>query len=376
MNPPPPMNPLRGIAAIKIPGLVFQVCEVTPPIAADFLKRNRKNRKLKEATLEGYTRDMKNDAWYLTHQGIAFDDDGNLIDGQHRLEAIVRSKKSVRLFVSAGWPANGKDKTMDAVDRGAARSLADQLHLQHGLPTQEAGNVVKITNSIAAACINGNRVRKLGCSATSRGIKSATVSAVTVMARAVWPEKASDFYTRLKTGENLAGGNAILHLRNWLLGDGANADTCTMRLAATHHLLAFVEGRQVNSLVCSSNAALLKLIGLQGDRAEKIRKMFNAETYAPRATNGTGSTGSADIHGGNGNGNGDGRQPKLNTSPIGDDAVRIGGTLSGTFTTTDLTARIDNPNLPGLWLAHWRRIGWVESAGAREFRKTATFGKS
>ena len=47
---------------------------------------------------------IKNGEFTLTHQGIAFDEDGNLIDGQHRLHAIIKAGIAVKMEVSSGWP--------------------------------------------------------------------------------------------------------------------------------------------------------------------------------------------------------------------------------------------------------------------------------
>jgi hypothetical protein len=379
-NTPPPMNPLRDVPAVNIAGLRFQVAEITPVLAAEWLKLNRKNRKLKYETMLAYARDMKNNAWYLTHQGVAFDAEGNLIDGQHRLEAVVNSKRAVNMFVSAGWPTGnngGKHKTMDAVDRGVNRSIADQLRLQHDI--MDAARVVQIANSIAAACLGSQRVRKSSTACVlsvvdlyapqikfvlenpikTHGLKSATVAAVLVLARAAWPDKTDDFMTRLKTGENLTRDNPILHLRNYLMGEGSG-DTSGQRLATCHHLLAFVEGRKLSSVVCTSNVALLQLLKLQGERVEKIRKIFGDEALTIPAP----AVPAAED-----------KPAPINTAATGPDALRIAGTLRDVFSTTDLAARLDNANLIGLWLSDWRRRGWIETVGTREYQKTGSFGK-
>ena len=46
-------------------------------------------------------RDMKAGHWRLTHQGIAFDPAGVLIDGQHRLWAIVESDTTLLAWSAA-----------------------------------------------------------------------------------------------------------------------------------------------------------------------------------------------------------------------------------------------------------------------------------
>ena len=52
------VNALQGIPAAKNPGVTFAFIEVTPVIAAGWLKLNQKNRKLKEKTVEAYALDM------------------------------------------------------------------------------------------------------------------------------------------------------------------------------------------------------------------------------------------------------------------------------------------------------------------------------
>jgi hypothetical protein len=107
--------------------------EITPKKAAAYLEKNATNRTLRGPTVAAYEADMKAGNWIPTHQGIAFNDRDELIDGQHRLTAVVRSGATVRMLVTRGLPAlTGENHTMDAVDRGAARSISDQLKLQHG----------------------------------------------------------------------------------------------------------------------------------------------------------------------------------------------------------------------------------------------------
>jgi hypothetical protein len=71
---------------------------------------------------------MTDDNWQLTHMGIAFDRDGVLIDGQHRLWAVVMSGKSVEMHV---W-RNLSQESLLAIDNGRTRTMADILKLAGG----------------------------------------------------------------------------------------------------------------------------------------------------------------------------------------------------------------------------------------------------
>ena len=65
--------------------------------------------------------DMANDDFQFTHQGIAFDVEGNLVDGRHRLKAIMKSGKPQFMMVTRGLPK----KAAAVLDTGARRTKAD-----------------------------------------------------------------------------------------------------------------------------------------------------------------------------------------------------------------------------------------------------------
>jgi len=69
--------------------------------------------------------DMANKAWRLDPNPIVFDVDGNLLNGQHRLEALRRSGVTCKFFVSYGWPS----ETMHVLDCGAPRTIANMMQL-------------------------------------------------------------------------------------------------------------------------------------------------------------------------------------------------------------------------------------------------------
>ena len=98
---------------------------VTPEMARQWLEGNVHNRTIRDSVVHRYAEDMKTGRWGLTHQGIAFDGDGRLIDGQHRLWAIVESDTSVWLMVSRDVP----ESTQQYIDEGVPRSAVDVLKL-------------------------------------------------------------------------------------------------------------------------------------------------------------------------------------------------------------------------------------------------------
>lgn len=96
------------------------IMDVTPIQAATWLESNKFNRKISDVSVLRYARDMAAGQWTLNHQGIAFGDDGVLVDGQHRLMAVVKSGETVKMMVT--WGANRV-----GIDELRARSAADVI---------------------------------------------------------------------------------------------------------------------------------------------------------------------------------------------------------------------------------------------------------
>lgn len=81
---------------------------ITPKMAREWLQTNRNNRHVNSNKVALYAADMRAGRWRLTHQSIAFDENGNLIDGQHRLLAIIKADCEVVMSVSTGVPNDSK----------------------------------------------------------------------------------------------------------------------------------------------------------------------------------------------------------------------------------------------------------------------------
>lgn len=96
---------------------------ITPAIAAEFLKLNTANRPLRPSWIKALSGMMQRGEWMMTHQGIAITTDGRLIDGQHRLNAVIHAGVSVNMSVVY----NCDPASFIALDGGVKRSAADHL---------------------------------------------------------------------------------------------------------------------------------------------------------------------------------------------------------------------------------------------------------
>lgn len=108
-------------------GMHISVEEITPEMAERYLAANHyKNRPISKSVVRRYVDDMVNGRFQTTHQGIAFNQSGALVDGQHRLTAIMQSGVPVTMVVARGVQT---DDVMGLhVDIGKARSAADIHH--------------------------------------------------------------------------------------------------------------------------------------------------------------------------------------------------------------------------------------------------------
>lgn len=102
-----------------------EVYVVTPAVAKRWLARNVRNRRVGQADVDKYARDMTAGKWQITGEAIKFDTNGALSDGQHRLQAVIKSGVSVPMLIVRGV-APGAQEVMDS---GRKRSVSDSLTL-------------------------------------------------------------------------------------------------------------------------------------------------------------------------------------------------------------------------------------------------------
>ncbi len=102
-----------------------EVVNVTPTIAKEFLLHNKHNRALSQRCINKYAADMRAGEWRLTGETIAFYENGDLKDGQHRLSAVLKAGISVPMIV-----VRGIDDRVKMHDLGHKRSTRDIMSLE------------------------------------------------------------------------------------------------------------------------------------------------------------------------------------------------------------------------------------------------------
>ena len=222
----------------------FCVEQITPDFAERVLEtKNRKNRTVKPANLKRLISSIDNGEWTLTNQGIAFDKDGNLLDGQHRLLAIVKTGKTLPIMVAR----NMDPKIFNCVDTGSARTAADGLYIKgsaaskhlaagikvyllyHTYPKGTWRNVVvpthvEIHNEYERQKADWDKIihemgiyhRKFHCFNLSVGVPFYKL----VLEKNYSEQILSEFFTQFSEGTNLDIDNPILSFRNQMMQKG------------------------------------------------------------------------------------------------------------------------------------------------------------
>lgn len=97
---------------------------ITPEIAREYLTHNKKNRNLRPRRVQEYAREIKAGKWAKSPESIAFYENGDLANGQHRLSAVVEADTPAVFYVTYDVPNDCK-----IFDRGASRTSADTMKL-------------------------------------------------------------------------------------------------------------------------------------------------------------------------------------------------------------------------------------------------------
>lgn len=122
--------------------MTHKTMSVEPEQAEKWLERNVANRTLRPSRVREYATAMTQGRWLYTADPIRFDEDGRLIDGQHRLLAVVRSGRTVEMHVVRGLAREAQDK----VDTGATRTAADALKVRGFKHGAQLATIVPIVN--------------------------------------------------------------------------------------------------------------------------------------------------------------------------------------------------------------------------------------
>lgn len=258
------------------PDIHQELMLVTPELANTWLKQNIINRIISERDVDKFVRIIKNGKWEITHQGVAFYDDGTFADGQHRLLAVVKSRVPVQMFVAFNIPK----RALTAIDQHRMRKTEAVIQMSGEAPWLgkdqiavlrilvmfaalssgqgrssfvlsadeiiEKANMVKDRLQFASLITKGQKIK---------GLTGAPLGAAIALAYGIEDEyRLLEFIDVIKSG--LAHGPddvAAIKLRDWSLSENATLGGDAMRKGYTRKaqraIKAFCKREQIKKLV-------------------------------------------------------------------------------------------------------------------------------
>lgn len=206
-----------------------EISLVSPEMADAMLKRNVGNRPLVRSRVAKHVLRLREGTFRLLHQGIAFSKDGRLIDGQHRLTAVMEAGIAAPFTVTFG----AEREEFNCVDQGGVRTAADLLAIDgkhHAALRSAVAAVLMVLDR--APLLGAQEVAQYARDLDTRGdlfsravilghrmhkVTNPTSAAVAyyVIGKAGAATGLQDaFWEGMATGENLSGSR--LRLREWL----------------------------------------------------------------------------------------------------------------------------------------------------------------
>lgn len=107
-------------------GAIALVEEIGPKEAHKILGENYHNRKIRTNRVKAMAADMRDRRWDFNGETIKIARNGTLIDGQHRLLAVIEAGVTVQFLVVRGLGIEAQDN----VDTGTKRAYSDVLQMR------------------------------------------------------------------------------------------------------------------------------------------------------------------------------------------------------------------------------------------------------
>lgn len=252
-----------------------QAVEVTPELASKWLGSNTLNRGVRQRQVDTFAGAIERGEWLLNGDAIRFDINGRLIDGQHRLLAVVKADKPIETLVVHGLAP----ETQETIDAGARRSFADVLKLRGESSAPLLAAVTRLhwryvhqqsdlmnrlnmptTQQLLHHLEMNDHLREATRRSTNllsaiKGLGSVYGCSIAIFMELGAEDDLDFFMERLATGTELSGTSPIYHLRQFLLRQVERREKLSQEVQLAHWLKAwnaYRDGRQMELLIFRS----------------------------------------------------------------------------------------------------------------------------
>lgn len=264
------MTALAKLKNNKTPDII----NIDPVIATEILHRNNHNRPISDLTVKRYAQMMRQGKWQFNGEPIIIGEDGSLIDGQHRLKAIIDSKSTQEMIV-----VKGVSKTAyQTIDIGKKRTGADALATHNKDYRKNSAVIAAAVHNVKEfdedgkwrdergkrcshdeliSFVEGNKglLRSVEFTASLNGAKKLIPFSALAALHFLFSRRdvnmCESFFHKLNTGENLTKNDPALLLRNRLIEMRHMGGVFRTREVVPYILKAWEilrEGREVTKL--------------------------------------------------------------------------------------------------------------------------------
>jgi hypothetical protein len=212
---------------------------LTPALAEQLLARNTHNRSVGMPRVEQYAADIRKGHWRFNGEAIKIAHTGQVLDGQHRLLAVLEADTAIDTLLITGL----EPEAQETMDQGRARGLGDVLKLRgehdyyvlgaatrmvglferDGVPFQAPYTPALTVHECLRTLERNPGVRdsvKLAAQLRRSALApSGTIAGLHYLFATVSEEDALDFMTKLLRGEDLTATSPVFVLRDRLLVD-------------------------------------------------------------------------------------------------------------------------------------------------------------
>ena len=213
------------------------VVQVTPAIAADWLELNTCNRTLRPKYVSVLARQMAAGNWQFNGGTISFSREGLLLDGQHRLSAVVESGVTIVVLVVTELNA----ESQDTMDSGAKRTASDvlalnglsrhsvltaaivrrvlayrggELHLSNNRPVSNTDILAFSRDNEASTTLAAYMASHVY--STFRGAPASVIGTAVYLTAEIHRDDSDRFFRQVASGADLPNGHPVLTLRTTL----------------------------------------------------------------------------------------------------------------------------------------------------------------
>lgn len=241
-----------------------EIVTVTPAMANRWFTLNSDGqRNLSPKTVNHYARPMRENRWMLSNDAIVFDINGRLINGQHRLNAVIQSNKPQRFIVGRNFDPD----SFVIMDRQTTRRTQQFIKKQHRntlagasyfaslwyrgefpkpqfarVEPVEALEILKANETMEESA---NFIHESGAHRIGKVGFLAFLHWFYAFEQAQDRTMVDSFFLGIATGEGLRKGDPALTFRNRVTL-GAKTDMKTFQAMAIKAITAHIQGKKMN----------------------------------------------------------------------------------------------------------------------------------